>query len=143
MKNYSGISMIELVVIIVCIVLIIGFAIFSGIDSVKETEAAALYVEMKNLVSSVSLIQTDLNMGIITGLEGFYDSEYPGEVGYYRINAGTDTTSDVIKNLNLSELKRDYVVNFITSDVKLLEPVSIGGVMVESFEDIQALVEFD
>lgn len=142
MKNCRGVTIIELVIVCICMILIIGFATFSGISSVKDAEATALYVEMKNLVSAVSLVQTDLNMGIIADLEQgvYYDNVYDS-AGFYQINAGTDSGSNVIKNLNLKELKNTYVVNFASGEVRLLNPVVIDSVTIETFEDVQALVD--
>lgn len=145
MKNCKGVTVIELVIVCICMILIIGFAMFSGISSVKDAEATALYVEMKNLMSAVSVVQTDINMGIVAELDQqqgvYYDGEYGSDEGYYLINKGTDITSRVIKNLNLKDLKNSYVVNFMTGEVRLLTPILIDKVIVETFEDVQLLVD--
>lgn len=153
MKN-KGVSMIELVIVIILLIMIAVFAIFSTKTTNLKAEATALYAEMKNLKTGVMVVYQDYSAGIIDTYEvagKYYNTtlvEDDGEKWYVICGIGSEGETDeekympqVIEKLNIDELKRTYLVKFDTAEVKLQEPVKIGEYKIETYKDIETVIE--
>ena len=148
MKNNQGISLIELVIVMIIIALIASFAIFNGSSSIDKAEATELYAEMTNIKKAVSgvMVKRELESGDSNWIK---ENEYceqgdTGADGWYSI-WGIDnenySQSKLREKLGMSIIKRNYLVNYDTGDVILATPVTILGTSVRSYESVRALVE--
>lgn len=146
MKKNQGISIIELAIVIIIMLIIAGFAIYNGYSSIEKAQATEIYTEMNNMISAVSgvVLQKELGNENDEWLQSFYDEE--GSNGWYLIygmnHAGYEE-SNTRKNLNLDSIKRDYLVNFETGEVNLAVPTEVLGRSVRTYESIRTLVESD
>lgn len=141
MKN-KGVSMIELVIVIILLIMIASFAIFSTKTTNLQAEATLLYTEMKAVRQGVLAISQDYNYGIIDSInEGEYYNVQDGE-WYVIYGIGEEEYSpEVVQNLNIEDLKRTYLVKFDTAEVKLEKPVTIGEYKINTYEDIETVIE--
>ena len=147
MKNSKGVTMIELVIVMIIIVLIAGFAVFNGRSSIDKAEVAEIYSEISNVKSAVNGVMVQMNLegkekdnGWLTS---FYNASGDGWYEIYGAEKSEYATSDVRKNLGLDEIKRSYQVNFETGEVQLSVPVQLFDRTVQTYDDIRALAESD
>lgn len=141
MKN-KGVSMIELVIVIVILIMIATFAISSTQTTNLQAEATLLYTEMRALKAGVLSVKQDYDYGIIDTIDK--DEYYNDVEGDWRIIYGIgelEYSEEIIKNLSLDELKRTYLVDYETGDVKLKESVTIGDYKIETYEDIEKIIK--
>ncbi|MBO5179419.1 MAG: hypothetical protein J6B87_03640 [Clostridia bacterium] len=141
MKN-KGVSMIELVIVIILLIMIAAFAIFSTKTTNLQAEATLLYTEMKALKEGILAVQQDYNYGIIDEIkEGKHYNTTSGDwCVIYGINE-PEYSPTIIENVNVDELKRTYLVKFETGEVKLEEPATIGEYKIETYENIETVME--
>ena len=50
-------------------------------------------------------------------------------------------STTIIENVNVDELKRTYLVKFETGEIKLEEPATIGEYKIETYEDMETVME--
>lgn len=141
MKN-KGVSMIELVIVIVLLIMIAAFAIFSTKTTNLQAEATLLYTEMKALREGIRIVYQDYSYGIIDEIEEgkYYNTMDNGWYVIYGIN-DPEYSPTIIENINVDELKRTYLVSFETGEIKLEEPVKIGEYKIETYEDMETVME--
>lgn len=152
-KN-KGVSMIELVVVIILLIMIAVFAIFSTKTTNLKAEATALYTEMRALRTGVMSVYQNYSIGIIDTYEvaGEYYNvtviDEDNEKWYVicGVGAAGETEEEkympqVMNNLGIEELKRTYLVKFDTAEIKLQEPVRIGEYKIETYKDIETIIE--
>lgn len=160
MKFNSGITMVELLIVIIIVVMIATFAIASGTETLDEADVTEVFVEMtsvKTALNSVALKrEVQENFQIVQG--EFYDDKFvpvPG-VTYgdnvlgaqekWYVIYGMDAPdlynqSNVRKNLGLDTLNHSYIVNFDDMDVELYFPVKIKNLSVRTYKEIRELAE--
>ena len=160
MKFNSGITMVELLVVIIIVVMIATFAINSGTETLDEADVTEIFVEITSVKTAMNSIalkrEVQENFQILQG--GYYDEEFvpaPG-VSYgdnvlgfqddWFIIYGLDAPdiyneSTVRTNLGLDTLNHSYIVNFDTSEVELYMPVTIKDLSVRTYKEIRELAE--
>lgn len=142
--------MIELVIVIILLVMIVGFSIFSGRKSVEKAEAMEIYVEMNNIIKAVNgaMTQRELEGGDDNWIieNGYCEEGDTGENGWFAIY-GLDNPkyeqSTLRKKLNMDVIRRDYKVNYDTGEVILNKAVELYGSSIRTYESLKALVESD
>lgn len=160
MKFNSGITMVELLVVIIIVIMIATFAINSGTETLDEADVTEIFVEItsvKTAMNSVALKKEIAGkLDLIQG--GYYDEEFvpaPGVtygdnvLGFqddWYIIYGIDAPdiyneSNVRSNLGLDTLNHSYIVNFNTSEVELYMPVTIKNLSVRTYKEIRELAE--
>jgi len=144
MKKNSGISMIELVIVMVILLIIATLAIFNGTNSIQKAEATELYEEMTNMKNAISgvILQRDLEGGNEAWLEEYYD-ESLGNDWYliYGMGESGYETSNVREKLDMDTIKRNYMVNYETGEVMLSTSVEVFGNQIRTYDALRALVE--
>lgn len=141
MKN-KGVSMIELVIVIVILIMIASFAIMSTKTTNLQAEATLLYTEMRALKTGVLSVKQDYDYGIIDSIDK--DKYYNDVEDDWYIIYGVgelEYSEEIMKNLSLDELKRTYLVDYETGDVKLQESVTIGDYKIETYDDIEKIIK--
>lgn len=142
MKKNKGVSMIELVIVIVILIMIAAFAISSTKTTNLQAEATLLYTEMRALKAGVLSVKQDYDYGIIDTIDKdkYYNDVEGDWCKIYGIGE-LEYSEEIIKNLSLDELKRTYLVNYETGDIKLKESVTIGDYKIETYEDIEKIIK--
>lgn len=147
MKN-KGITIIEMVVVVLILILLAIVALWSSQRVTLESEATIVYGEFKAVHTGVLKINQEYNLDIIEDytVGEHFNSSYTDDNGkkWYVIYGMNDShyDEDIIKNLGLDELKRNYKVNFETGEVEYLDGyVKVGEYEIDSYEDIQTLME--
>ena len=141
MKN-KGVSMIELVIVIILLIMIAAFAIFSTKTTNLQAEATLLYTEMKALYGGIRAVYQDYNYGIIDELEeGKHYNKKDGEWYVIYGISEPEYSPEIIENINVDELKRTYLVKFETGEIKLEEPATIGEFKIQTYEDMETVME--
>lgn len=150
MKSNRGVSMLELVIVMIIMVMIAAFAIFNGSKSIDQAEATELYVEMSNIQKAVNgvMFQRELESGDDNWIvdNGYVETGDTGTNGWYYIYGIGEPayeTSTLRKKLNMDSIKRTYRVNYTTGEVELAKPIEVLGSYVRSYESVRALVESD
>lgn len=146
MKKNHGITIIELVIVMIIMILLVSFAVYSGIDSVGKAEATELYEEMNSIKNALGGIVTQKIMGDYDEewLKDYYHVD--GGDGWYKVystNSLQGTYEDLSDKYGMDVIKRTYLVNFEEQDVILEKPVEVLGSSVRSYESVRALVESD
>lgn len=145
MRSNKGVSIIELVIVMIILILIAGFAVYNGAESVEKAEATEIYIEISNMHKAVSgvIVQKDMEEGDAEWLKSYYDKDLGNN--WYEIYgqgmSGEYLSSNVRKNLKMDTIKRNYIVNYDTGEVMLSSPVSLFGSSVRTYDSIRALVE--
>ena len=170
MKKERGVTMIELVIVLIIILLISTFSIYSGNKATDQANVTEVYTEINSMRAAVNSIlikeeldnEFELIEGIhydkkvsdIPGLETLeaFETEYEIDVineeeyGNLYLIYGLDelenyNSSEVRNNYGLDSIKHTYLVNFVTGRVELLKSVKLADRNVRTFEQIRALVE--
>ena len=149
MKSTQGITIIELVVVMIIMLLVVSFAVYSGINSTQKAEATELYTEMNSIKTALSVIKGKM---IIEDKENdeewlkkYYD-ESMGSGDWYIIYGVDDAgyeESTVRENLGIDNIKRRYLINFEQEDVMLASPVEVLGSSVRTYDAVRSLVDSD
>ena len=146
MKWNHGITIVELVLVMIIMILLVSFAVYSGIDSVGKAEATELYEEMTSMKNALVGIVTQKE--ILDGDDAWLSSYYNEDMGngWYIVRASNELESgevDLSSKYEVDLIKRSYMVNFDDGDISLLTPVEVLGSSVRSYESVRALVESD
>ena len=160
MKNNLGVTLVELVVVIVILLIIATFAINSGVDTLDEADVTEVFVEMTSVKSALTSValkrEIDPNMQIAQG--EYYDAPFTPMAGVtygdYVVGSqekwfvvyGIDNeeeykTSSVRTFLGLDTLNHTYIVNYDTSEVELLKPVTIKDLEVRTYNQVREIAE--
>lgn len=144
MNNNHGITIVELVIVMIIMILLVSFAVYSGIDSVGKAEATELYAEMNSLKNAVGGVMTQkfLLSGDDEWLKSYYDESVGN--GWYLIYGIGDPgyeSSSVRKKLEMDSIKRNYMVSYESGEVMLSVPAEVLGVSVRTYDSVRALVE--
>ena len=160
MKNNLGITLVELVVVIVILLIIATFAINSGVDTLDEADVTEVFVEMTSVKSALSSValkkEIEPQLQIVEG--EYYDATFTPLAGVtYGDNVlgsqekwfvifGIDNqeeykSSSVREFLGLDTLNHTYIVNFETTEVELLKPVTIKDLEVRTYKQVRELAE--
>ena len=160
MKNNLGITLVELVVVVVILLVIATFAINSGVDTLDEADVTEVFVEMTSVKKGLSSVilkkEVDPSIQIVQG--EYYDAVFEpvpgvtygdnvlGNQEKWFVICGIDrkavyNTSLVRKNLGLDSLNHTYIVNFETSEVELYEPVVVKDLKVRTYAQVRELAE--
>jgi type II secretory pathway pseudopilin PulG len=147
MKN-NGVTMIELVIVMIILILIATFAILPGLDTVDEGRFTRVYAEMKAIEESINGI-INISDGTLNlapyhngqlstdNINAYSDDDLPSSIKvemissgktFYRLNGVNDVgyTETVPKALGLSTIKRNYIISF--------DPVSIDVILVGGYD---------
>lgn len=148
MKKNHGISMIELVIVMIILILITGFAVFNGTNSIQKAEATELYAEMTNIIKAVDgvMLQKELENGDDNWIveNGYCESGDTGSNGWFVIYGMEDSgyeKSTLRGKLNVKTIKRNYIVNYETGEVMLEKATEVLGNSVRTYDSVRALVE--
>ena len=144
MKENRGISIVELVIVMIIMLLIVSFAVYSGIDSIKKAEATELFEEMNSIKEAIVSAKMKKEFEDLDDdwIKDFYDEELSGD--WYIIYGINDTgyeESDVRKNLGLETIRRRYLVNFVEEDIMLESSVEVLGKNVRTYDAVRNLVK--
>lgn len=146
MKKNQGISLIELVIVIIILILIAGFAVFNGRNTIEKADATELFAEMTNMKKAVSsvIIKKDLESGDDNWLKDYYDEVVNKDKSLYLIY-GMDNnkykSSNVRKNIDMDVIKRSYIVNYETGEVTFSEAIEVLGNSVRTYDSLRAIIE--
>lgn len=160
MKNNLGITMIELVIVVVIILIIASFAVASGRETLNEADISEVFVEMTSVKTAINGVIAKQNMDDDFEIEQGkqYDATFTPATGvtysdavlgnqdkwfiiFGRDNEGAYDASDVKDFLGLDAINHTYIVNYETVDVELYKPVTIGNIMVRTYEEVRGLAE--
>lgn len=146
MKWNHGITVVELVLVMIIMILLVSFAVYSGIDSVGKAEATELYEEMTSMRNALVGIVTQKE--ILDEDDAWLSAYYNADMGngWYIVRASNELESgevDLSSKYEVDLIKRSYMVNFDDGDISLLTPVEVFGSSVRSYESVRALVESD
>lgn len=146
MKKNHGITVIELVLVMIIMILLVTFAVYSGIDSVGKAQATELYEEMNSMKNALGGIVTQMTLEDQDEewLKSYYNKDLGN--GWYIVRASAELETgetDLSEKYELESIRRTYMVNFEEGDVSLLTPIDILGSSVRSYESVRALVESD
>ncbi len=149
MKTNHGITIIELVIVMIIMLLIASFAVYSGINSIQKAEVTELYSEMNSIKTAISSIKGKSIMENQENNEEWFKDYYDESMGsgdWYIIYGADDEgyeTSKVRENLGLESIKRRYLINFKDEDVMLASPVEVLGSSVRTYDAVRNLVNSD
>lgn len=109
MKN-SGVSLITLIVIIVILIILANIAIIGGIESVKESNAVKIQVEISEIKKAVSdrILEVEKNPSL--GYPGAKIND-PTEYFYFIDNMTNDELNDALLSINDETLQYFRLVN--------------------------------
>lgn len=167
MKSQLGVTMIELVIVLIITLLIATVAISSGQKTLNEADVTEVYVEMSAMQKTVNTVMMQLEMNSDLELEKgkHYDMEFDigrdtsveygdnvlGEAGdwyiIYGVAADLDAekeiydNSKVRENLGLDSINHTYIVNYKTGEVELLRPLVIDSQEVRTYEQVRSVAE--
>lgn len=143
-----GFTIIEMVVVVLILIIISIAAVWGSKPVNTKAELANVESELKAVRTGVIRINSDYNNGIIdeyTSGEHYNTTivEDDGKAWYVIYGIGnSNCNEDILDNLGVSDLKRDYKVNYETLDVEFLNgPVTVGEYKINSYEDMQTLIE--
>ncbi|MBQ9266877.1 MAG: type II secretion system protein [Clostridia bacterium] len=142
MRKEEGISMIEVVVSIIILLMIALFAIYSAQSSAAHAKAVEVYAEMLSVQQAVETVRSQIALqDDFEPLQGVhFDAELSDDNAVIIYGSMQGTTSEVAKNLGINNLKRTYLVNFDSGDIRLMEPVDIQGTKIQTLSDAESLV---
>ena len=154
MKNQRGVTAISLMIIIVIIMILASFSIFTSRDLVIEGNIANIYNEvtqikdsMKGLSLDDSYKDTILGTKKVTNI-GEYNSRVGGNLvagkEYYYLGFGDEATTDIeiqslYEVLDLRAVERNYIVGIEdvgVVEVYLVDGIKIDGTLCYSYEEI-------
>lgn len=147
MKNNNGISLISLIITIVVLIIIAGITIYyGGMQNIEEATNVDAYTEALN-ISDAAVSRTFFNKTNPTKypfegtpLSAANSIEISGDVyadGWYLL-----TPEDAAK-LGLENIKREYVINYLTGEVVSREPIYIDDEIFYALDDLKKEVGED
>ena len=170
MKHQNGISMIELVIVLIIIILIASFSVYTGNAAIDQASLTEVYTEILSIKAAVNDVNYKRSMEDEFEMDEYLGKMYDKKVGdmtkgeyesysgiiisetsfenlqnSYLIfgmdNMDAYKTSEVKNFYGLDSIKHSYVVDFDESRVDLLKTVKIGKHTVRTFEQVRALVD--
>lgn len=171
MKKQKGVTMIELVIVLIIILLIATFSVFTGKEATNQAIATEVYTEINSMKSATNsiIIKKELNeefmieegihfdkklsdemtkdalsndYGVFIDTQGEFEKMYLiYGMDEYGMSGDKYKNSDVRKNYGLDSIKHTYLVNFETGKVELLKSLTIANKQVRTYEQIRALVD--
>lgn len=167
MKNQLGVTMIELVIVLVITMVIATVAISSGKKTLTEADITEVYVEMSTIQKTVNsvMLQREMNPNLEIERGKYYDEEF--DVGRdtsvtYGDNVLTEAddwhiiygvaadkaaekaiydASTVRETLGLDAINHTYIVNYETGEVELLRPIVIDSKSVRTYYEVRSVAE--
>ena len=150
MKN-KGITLIEMVIVVIILVLISIIAIWSSKGTNLKAEASVYFSEMKAVYTGVLKIKQEYDL---ENFEEYISGEHyntpltddsDNVIQDWYVIYGMDDprySEEIMENYGINELKRNYKVNFNTTDVEFLDgPVRIGEYEIKSYDEMKTLRE--
>ena len=167
MKSELGVTMIELVIVLIITLVIATVAISSGQKTLNEADVTEVYVEMSTMQKTVNTVIMQLEMNSDLELEqgkhydiGFdigrdtsvtYGDNVLGAAEDWYIIYGVASdlesekaiydTSEVRETLGLDSINHTYIVNYKTGEVELLRPLVIDSKQVRTYEQVRSVAE--
>lgn len=159
MRNDSGVTMVEIAIVLVIIIMIAAFAVMSGRTTLEEADASEVYIEMNSMKEAINSIIMKGNMDESFMIEKGkqYDLPFVPVPGVFYGENVTDYSSDwyiifgkdneeaykeskVKKELGFDAINHTYIVNFNTDSVELYKPITILNTQVRTYDEVRALV---
>ena len=170
MNLQKGVSMIELVIVLIIIILIASFSVYTGNVAIEQASLTEVYSEILSIKSAVNDVNMKRSLSDDFDFDSYLGEMYDRKIGdmskaEYESMSGimvSDITFDYLKDsyiifgmdnmdnyknsevrkyYGLESIKHSYVVNFEESRVDLLKSVKIANQNVRTFEQIRALVD--
>ena len=167
MKSQLGVTMIELVIVLVITIVIATVAINSGKKTLNEADMAEVYVEITSIQKTINsvMMQREMNSKLEIVKGKYYDEEF--DVGrdtsvtygdnvltaaedwkiIYGVAADKAAektiydSSTVRETLGLDAINHTYIVNYETGEVELLRPLTIDGKIVRTYYEVRSVAE--
>ena len=167
MKSQLGVTMIELVIVLIITLVIATVAINSGKNTLTEADVTEVYVEMSTMQKTVNsvMLQREMNPNLEIEKGKYYDEEF--DVGrdtsvtygdnvlteadkwhiIYGVAADKESekaiydTSVVRETLGLDAINHTYIVNYETGEVELLRPLEIDSTLVRTYHEVRSVAE--
>lgn len=140
MRNNKGISLITLIITIVVLIILAGIGIYTGYTSnVRKATFTKIYSEMKEISSAVKQREMENKLDNIKYPylgEKLTDDDF---IQINGVNYGSGyylVTSEQIVSLGVSNVDRDYIVNYSTGEVVSKEPIYIENQPLYTLEDL-------
>lgn len=147
----KGITMIEMVIVVIILIILAITALWSSKKINLEAESAVILSELKAVYTGVLKIKQEYDLENFEDYESgeHYNALLTDELDnivpdWYVIYGINDVrySEEIMKNLGVDELKRNYKVNFNTADVEFLdEPLILDKYQINSYEDMKTLEE--
>ena len=167
MKSQNGVTMIELVIVLIITLIIATVAISSGQETLKEADVAEVYVEMSSMQKTINaiILQREMNPNLEIVKGQHYDEEFNigrdinvsygdnvlTESDNWHIIYGVASESEVEKaiydastvrdTLGLDGINHTYIVNYETGEIELLRPVTIDNQSVRTYYEVRTVAE--
>lgn len=167
MRNKKGVTMIELVLVIIIILIIATFSVLSGRETFNQATATEVYTEISAIREAVNGVNIkrdldekfeltsgdyyDVKASELNQVEAEFEAEYGfevenGEFENLYIIYGMDelekyNESKVKNTYGFDSIKHTYIINFNKVEVDLLENLTISDKTVRTYEEIRALVD--
>lgn len=171
MKKQAGVTMIELVIVLIITLVIATVAISSGQKTLNEADVTEIYVEMSTMQKTINtvMMQMELNSDLTLEKGKHYDIDFEtykntileglGEYGdnvltntsdwyvIYGVTADLDAEKEIYddskvrETLGLDSINHTYIVNYKTGDVELLRPIVIDSQKVRTYEQVRSIAE--
>ena len=167
MKKQNGVSMIELVIVLIVILLISTFSVYTGKEAVDQATATEVYTEINSIRSAINSInikkELDESFTIVSGEH--YDAkatDIKATKDEFEVEYGITVSDEEFDNLyiiygmdelekykasnvkdkyGLDSIKHTYLVNFKECSVDLFKSIKISDRNVRTFEQVRALVD--
>lgn len=154
MKNQKGVTALSMMILIVIIILIASFSVFSSRDLVVEGNITKIYSEISTLRESLRglSIKEDYDKGILSTTKITNINEYNARVGenlingrtYYYLDFGDANPSDVRiqslnEELNVRSVENNYIVSILDVgkvEIYLVDGIRVGDKYYYSYEEI-------
>lgn len=146
MRNNKGVSIVELVIVLIIMILLISFAVYSGSGSIEKAEATELYEEINTMHVAVNGIMTQKLLGDYDDawLSNYYNEDLGnGWVVVKATNELNASETDLSDKYEMEYIRRTYLINFETGEVMLSRAIEILGTEVRTYNSIRNLVESD
>ncbi len=144
MKNSNGISLIALVITIIVIIILLGISIYTGInENLKKAGDSLNYTEVLEISEAVSeralfhrLNSTAYPLVGETGESGAFvvemeiisgDQTIEQKRAYQKAEGWYKVSPDQMSELNLENVRREYLVNYETGEVVSFVPIEYSG----------------
>lgn len=150
MRN-KGVTIVEMVIVVLILIILAIIAIWSSRKPSLQAEASVIYSELKGVYTGVLKIRQEYEL---RNFEDYTEGQHynakltdgsDNVVEDWYVIYGMDDmryNEEIIKNIGVDELKRNYKVNFETAEVEFLDGfIKVGEYEINSYEDIKTLME--